>query len=108
MRLLKILTVCGSGVVSSSMVSMKLKEALEEHGYKIKTLEVNPGGVEAAVGQEKIDLIAYTSPIHGSFDVPAINAVGFLTGFGEEEFIEKALKVIKEIEARESKGQGGF
>ena len=101
MRPLKVLTVCGSGVVSSSMVSMKLKEALEEHGYKIKTIEVNPGGVEAATSQEKIDFIAFTSPIHGAISIPAINAVGFLTGFGEEEFIEKALAVIKEIEEKE-------
>ena len=103
MRPLMVLTVCGSGVVSSSMVSMKLKETLEEHGYKIKALEVSPGGVAAAISQEKIDFIAYTSPIHGDVTVPAINAVGFLTGFGEEEFVEKALAVIKEIEEKEKR-----
>ena len=41
------------------------------------------------------DLIAYTSPIPGEYDIPVINAVGFLTGFGEEEFIDEVLEVLK-------------
>ncbi len=38
--------------------------------------------------------------IHGGeFDIPAINAVGFLTGFGgEEEFIDEVLNLLEESE----------
>ncbi len=37
--------------------------------------------------------------IHGEFDIPAINAVGFLTGFGgEEEFIDEVLNLLEESE----------
>ncbi|CUH97000.1 hypothetical protein P22_3126 [Propionispora sp. 2/2-37] len=99
MRPIKILSVCGSGTVSSAMVSGKLKERLGEAGYEIVTVEVNPGGVESALLSGTYDFIAHTSPISGEFDIPVINAVGFLTGFGEEEFLEEALKVIKAIEA---------
>lgn len=99
MRPIKILSVCGSGTVSSAMVSGKLKERLSEAGYEIVTEEVNPGGVESALLSGKYDFIAHTSPISGNFDIPVINAVGFLTGFGEEEFLEEAIKVIKAIEA---------
>lgn len=98
MKRIRVLTVCGSGTVSSSMVSSKLKEQLEEKGYKVETDEVNPGGVESAISSRTYDFIAYTSPIHGDINIPAINAVGFLTGFGEEEFIEEALKILENKE----------
>ncbi|HCX64946.1 MAG TPA: PTS fructose transporter subunit IIB [Eubacteriaceae bacterium] len=94
---IKILTVCGSGTVSSSMISEKIKDQLGEHGYRVKTVEVNPGGVSGAVANDQFDLIAYTSPIKGDFGIPAVNAVGFLTGFGEEEFIEEVLEELKKI-----------
>jgi galactitol PTS system EIIB component len=97
MRPIKILTVCGSGTVSSSMVASKLKEQLKERGYDVVTNEVNPGGVESALMSDKYDLIAYTSPIHGNINVPAINAVGFLTGFAEDEFMDEVMEVIKKI-----------
>ncbi|WP_422444808.1 PTS fructose transporter subunit IIB [Thermoanaerobacterium sp. DL9XJH110] len=97
MKTVKILTVCGSGTVSSSMIATKLKEVLGGKGYNVITTEVNPGGVESALSTGDYDFIAYTSPIHGNIDIPAINAVGFLTGFGEEEFLEEVFKVLKNL-----------
>ena len=95
MKRVKILTVCGSGTVSSSMLSEKLKDTLGEYGYQVVTEEVNPGGVSGAMISGDFDLIAFTSPIQGNYDIPVINAVGFLTGFAEEEFIEEVLEVLK-------------
>lgn len=95
MNRIKILTVCGSGTVSSSMLSEKLKDSLEEYGYRVSTNEVSPGGVSGALMTGKYDFIAYTSPVSGEYNIPVINAVGFLTGFAEEEFIEEVLKVLK-------------
>lgn len=102
MRTLNVLVVCGSGVVSSSMIEEKLKDRLKEKGYKIKAEKVNPGGVSAAVSQTSIDFIAFTSPIRDDHGIPAINAVGFLTGFEEEEFMEETMQVIKNIEDQEN------
>lgn len=94
LKKIKVLTVCGSGTVSSSMLSEKLKESLKEHGFKVTTVETNPGGVSGALVAGGFDFIAYTSPIPGKYSIPVLNAVGFLTGFGEEEFIEQVLQVM--------------
>lgn len=98
MRKIKVLSVCGSGTVSSAMVASKLKDALEEHGYRVETVESNPGGVEAACGAQKFDFIACASPVPGEYGIPKINAIGFLTGMGEEAFMEEALAVIRNIQ----------
>lgn len=99
MRKIKILSVCGSGTVSSALISRKLHEVLEEeNGYSIETIEVNPSGVESKMLSEKYDLIVYTSPVYGEYNVPKLNGTSFMTGIGEDEFIEKLLEEVKKLD----------
>lgn len=92
---IKILSICGSGVVTSSMVANKLIELFAEEGYDVSTTEANPSELENYCMREKFDLIAYSSPIGDSFGTPALNAIGLITGLGEEEFMEQALEILK-------------
>lgn len=94
MKKLKVLTVCGSGTVSSTMVSEKLKDALAEKGYQVEAVEIKPQQVLDFVEDGGYDFIAYTTPVPGQDKIPAINAVGFLTGFAEEEFLEEVDEVL--------------
>ena len=96
-KTLRVLTVCGSGTVSSTMVAVKMKDRFEEMGYRFESNEVNPGGVKLALMSGQYDFIAYTSPITDEVDIPVINAVGFMTGLAEEEFMEEALRVLDEL-----------
>lgn len=91
-----ILAVCGAGVVSSSMVSQKLKSRLSAEGYDVHTVETNPGGVGEALASQKFDFIASVTPLDGEYSIPKLNAVGVLTGFGEDEFVQEALKVLQD------------
>ncbi len=92
---IKILSICGSGVVTSSMIANKLKEMFAEKGYDVQTVEANPGEMESCCMREKFDLIAYSSPIHDNFGIPAISAIGLITGMGDDEFMEEALAHLK-------------
>ena len=95
MRPINILSVCGSGTVSSAMLTSKLTDILEENGYEVEATEVAPGGVELAVQTANYDLIAYTSPVEDSFGLPLLNATGFLVGINEDEFIEELMEVVR-------------
>ena len=98
MRPVKILSVCGSGTVSSAMVASKLQDVLTEHGYKMEATEVAPGGVELAVGSGSYDLIAYTSPVEDRYGIPVLNATGFLVGINEDEFVEELLNAVSKLD----------
>ena len=89
---LNVISVCGSGTVTSSMVAGKVRDFLDDHGIKAKTVEVNPGGVEDQLSSGSWDLIVHTSPLKGKNDLPTINAVGLLSGMGEEEFFDELLE----------------
>ena len=95
MSSLKIISVCGSGTVTSSMVAMKVKDALAEAGIRATTTESNPNGVAQLLSSGTYDLIVHTSPLVAHYQLPTINAVGLLTGIGEAEFFEELLAKAK-------------
>ena len=96
-KTIKVLTICGSGVVTSSMIANKIVELLGEKGYEVKAVEANPTEIENYVMRDKYDFIAYASPVYETFGVPAIKAMGLVTGMGDDEFVEEALQVLKSI-----------
>lgn len=98
MRPIRVLSVCGSGTVSSAMLSSKLSDVLSDNGYSMASTEVSPGGVASAMSGGNYDLIVFTSPVTGDYDVPIINATGFLVGINEEEFVEELLEEVKKLD----------
>ena len=96
-KTIKLLTVCGSGIVTSSMLANRLKEMFEDEGYDVTAMESNPSEMATYIERDHYDLVAYASPIneedlHG---VPALPAIGLITGRGEDEFMEQALEIFK-------------
>lgn len=98
MRPVKILSVCGSGTVSSAMLSSKLTDVLNDNGYDMTSTEVSPGSVDSEMQSGNYDLIVYTSPVNGDYDVPVLNATGFLVGINEEDFVEELLVELKKLD----------
>ncbi|MBR9647932.1 PTS sugar transporter subunit IIB [Clostridium tyrobutyricum] len=100
MRQIKIITVCGSGVVSSTMVANKLKNQIEdEKGYQVEATEANPGQLEGIMSSGSYDFIVALTPVTQSYDIPIIDGIGYLTGFGEDEVIEEIYKVIDGLDS---------
>src|SRR5699024_6834669 len=95
----KVLSVCGSGTVTSSMVAGTLKETLkDEHNIDVTTTESRPTEAMQLAEGGDFDFIIHTSPLpKGDYGMPVINAAGLLTGFGEDEFFEEVLEVINNI-----------
>jgi len=91
---IRILSICGSGVVTSNMIASKLKDMFEEKGYDAETVEANSSEVEGCCSRQHFDLIAYASPISDNCGVPAFNAIGLITGMGEDEFMEEAIAAL--------------
>lgn len=101
MKHYNVLSVCGSGTVTSSMVADKLKETLEEKGYRITTTEARPTEALQLAQGGTFDFITYTSPLpDGDYGVPIVNAIGFLTGFGDDEFLEEIDQVLDELDSK--------
>ncbi|MDO4312063.1 MAG: PTS fructose transporter subunit IIB [Eubacteriales bacterium] len=95
MKTCKILCVCGSGTVSSSMVAGKLKEQLAEKGWDANCVETSPNGIDTEIAGAHYDLIACVSPVYQDYGIPKVNAVGMLTGLAEAKVIEECIKALE-------------
>ena len=98
MRKIRILTVCGSGVISAAMLSGKLTDILEENGYQTETTESKPETAAETAREGDYDLVVYTAVPEGDFQIPVLNAAGFLVGINEEELIENLLETVGMME----------
>ncbi|MDC9631743.1 PTS sugar transporter subunit IIB [Clostridioides difficile] len=99
MKQFNVLSVCGSGTVTSSMVANKLKEVLGNKGISITTTEARPTEALNLAQSGRFDFITFTSPLQtGDYGIPTINAFACLTGIGEEAFFEEVLTVIEGID----------
>ena len=96
-RKLTVLAVCGSGVVSSSMIARKIEDVLSGEGIDTEVIGLLPMSVEAYVDRGGIDFVVTTSPIPGDIKVPVIKGVALLTGFGEDVVIEEIKKTAHSI-----------
>ena len=92
---IKILSVCGSGVVTSHMVANKLVDMFEDEGYDVEADECNPSELDGYLMRGSYDFIAYSSPIGDAHGTPALSAMGLITGLGEDEFKDEALEVLR-------------
>jgi PTS system galactitol-specific IIB component len=75
-----ILIACGTGVATSTVVCMRVKEELEKNN------------IPATVEQCKVAELP--SKIHESDDIPVIRALSFLTGVGIEADVQKIVDIL--------------
>lgn len=93
---LTVLAVCGSGVVSSSMVEQKLKEILKPYAA-VDVIGTLPTSVQGLVDRGGIDFIVTTSPLPDGIQVPVVKGVALLTGLGEDAVVEEIIQVAQGI-----------
>jgi len=96
-RTLKILAVCGSGVVSSSMIVTQIKDILGAYNIKVKTFELMPQMVKTHLESNEADLVVATTKVPGDIDIPIINAVALLSGIGKDQFVEELVTTAQSI-----------
>lgn len=94
----RILSICGSGTVTSSMVASKLKDYLKGQGYSVTSTEAKPQQALQLAQSGRFDIIAHTSPLpRGDYGIPCVNAFACITGMGEDKFFKDFMDALKSI-----------
>lgn len=92
-RIPKVVVACGTAIATSTHVSVKLKELLEERGLKVNTVQARVPEVPSMI--EGACAVVATAEVPYDLDVPIINGLPFLTGVGLEEVIDQIEQVIR-------------
>lgn len=89
----RIVVACGSGVATSEMVAAKIDKLLKAEGVEAKVEAVEVARLEEAL--EGADAYVAVVKTEGTFSVPVINGVAFLTGMHQEEELARLLEVVR-------------
>lgn len=92
-----ILSVCGTGGVTSSMITQKVQELAAQHKIEVDVTNSNAFSVKSKLESRKYDLIITSTRIKSPDDsVPVVNCMAFLTGVNEDATAEKILSILRE------------
>lgn len=98
MSRVNILSVCGSGTVTSTMVAEKLKERLLDDGYQVHATEARPTEALNMAQSGSFDVLVHTSPLpSGDYGIPVINAFACMTGIGEDKFFADVVAALQGV-----------
>ena len=88
----KIIVACGTGMATSTIISEKIKEILNENNIKFSITQciLNEIGSYA----DNADLIVTSMKIQEDFGVPVIVGTPFLIGVNEDAVKEKILEIL--------------
>lgn len=86
-KIYKIVVACGTAIATSTHVTMKIRELLEERGLKIHTIQCRVP--EVPMLAPDADLVVATAQVPYDIDVPVVDGIPFLTGIGVKEVIDK-------------------
>lgn len=95
MKKLNILVACGAGIATSTVVLKKLEELFERNNIPVNFIQIKIA--EASSRQDSADMLISTTMFPTQYNIPAIQAMAFLTGIGVDKLEEKIIETAKSI-----------
>ena len=90
----RILLLCGTGIATSTVVRMKVEQALKAKGV-INNVELRQGKVADVIrGGTDADLIVATAQVPKNVTAPVINGVPLISGVGAQPVLEQIVSTV--------------
>ncbi len=89
-----ILTACGVGYASSTIIAERLKDLLERNGLTDQVRIAQGTLNEIPNLLDSVDVIVTSSMVSGQYPIPVFSGVPFLSGIGMEELENKILDAL--------------
>lgn len=96
MNKVRVLVACGAGIATSTIVMKKVEDLFKANNIPANIIQIKI--VEAKSKEDEADMLISTTMLPTEYQIPAIKAMAFLTGIGQEkveaEIIETAKKIL--------------
>lgn len=98
MKKLNVLVACGAGIATSTVVMKKVEDLFAENNIDANLIQIKIA--EAASKQDDADMLISTTVLPTEYKIPAIKAMGFLTGLGVDKLQDEILTKAREIQVQ--------
>jgi PTS system galactitol-specific IIB component len=88
----KILVACGTGIATSTVVTIKIQEALKKNNIDADVVQCKVAEIPSKI--DGADLIV-TTTVYENSKIPVIRGLSFLTGIGMEKDLQKIIDTLR-------------
>lgn len=92
----KIVVACGTAIATSTHVSLKIKELLEQRGFYVMTSQCRVSEVPSVISGAQV--VVATSQVPFDISVPVVDGIPFLTGIGVKEVMDRIEEILRNAE----------
>ncbi|GFN37172.1 PTS sugar transporter subunit IIB [Tepidimicrobium xylanilyticum] len=94
--MIKVLVVCGTGGITSSVAEKEIQEEAKRNGISITTSRCTP--LEVNSRARDVDLIVSTTVLNDDYGVPIINGLPLITKIGKDKVLLEIMDFLKKID----------
>lgn len=96
----RLLTICGSGIATSTVAAEKCRKLLKEKGFDVEVLECNATDIAAKLTTFQPHVVVPTTTISDSMlgGVKRFPGLPFITGIGTEKVINDIAAYLKTMQ----------
>lgn len=95
MAKLKVLVACGAGIATSTVVMKRVEDLFKVNNIDVDIIQIKIA--EVAAKQDSADMLITTTMLPTEYRIPAIKAMAFLTGIGQDKVEAQILEEAKAI-----------
>ncbi|MBF0777951.1 PTS sugar transporter subunit IIB [Streptococcus cuniculi] len=95
MAKLKVLVACGAGIATSTVVMKRVEDLFKSNNIDVDIIQIKIA--EAKAREADADMLITTTLLLGEFSIPAIKAMGYLTGINADKVDEQVLEAARSI-----------
>lgn len=96
----RILTICGSGIATSTVAAEKMRQMLNDKGYDVDVVECNALDVPAKLDTFRPHAVVPTTTISDSVlrGIRRFQGLAFITGIGMDKVVEEIAAYLDTIQ----------
>lgn len=95
MAKLKVLVACGAGIATSTVVMKRVEDLFKNNNIDVDIIQIKIA--EAKSRESEADMLITTTLLPTEFTIPAIKAMGYLTGINADKVDEQVLEAARNI-----------
>ena len=87
-----VIIACGSGIATSTMISMKVDEILNDNDIPHDIIQCSINEIESY--EDRGDVIVSSTQLQNEYSIPSVMGIGFISGIGADEAENKLLEIL--------------
>lgn len=89
-----VIIACGSGIATSTMISMRVEDILNQNGIAHEIIQCSINEIDSY--EDRGDVIVSSTQLQKTYSVPTVMGIGFISGIGAEEAEQQLVEILSQ------------